>query len=372
MDDLTLIAELNRDEPVATPAELAPARERLLAAARGGIPADRPAVAAAGPGAAGAGAAGPGTAGPGAAGPTAAAAGAGAAGAGRPGGRRRRWAIRAVPAATAAAAAGIVAVVALSSSTPVTDRTPIAQQPTAAGPSTPTGRPATPVLDARGVLHAAALAAAAQPDLHPRPDQFIYLRLVEGGQPGGVVQQWLSVDGRHDGLTVRGGERNVLPGCRNGVQAGLDKQGRVVSEETHQCEPFPAYRADLPTTADEMYRYLVNTPGGKRGDDNDVAKRVLEMAGYSYLRPQVLSALFEAAGRLHGITMVPDVVDAAGEHGVGVRWLTGGTPATTIFDKRTHVYLGINFYDPRTHRVTFASLRTALGLVDRVGQLPPR
>ncbi|HVQ92251.1 MAG TPA: CU044_5270 family protein [Mycobacteriales bacterium] len=371
MDDLTLLTELNRDEPLAGPAELRPARDRLLAAAA----AERPPTGLANLASQPAGLANPstrianpsariassatslassadprrlaaGTAGTTTAGSTTAAT------------SRRRWRLTAAAGVTVSVAAGIAAVLVLGPTAPIGGKPPVAQA------------------DARGVLHAAAVAAVRQPDLHPRPNQFIYLRTVdaEAGQPARTRQVWLSVDGRRDGLVDdRGGDRFVLPGCPNGRQPDRDKQDRVIPEQSHECVATPAYRTDLPTTADAMLAWLRQNAGGKPGDINALGKGILDLAGAAYLPPRSLGALFEAASRLDGMQVIPDVADGAGRHGVGVAWLRDGTRMTLIFDRNTHAFLGTRYtYKESSNGPDLASgtALTRVAVVNRPGQQP--
>jgi hypothetical protein len=330
MDDLSMIAELNRDEPLAGPAELAGARDRLLAAAAAEPPGRH---------------AHPPT------GFAAAAVGT-AAGAGV----RRRWRLAAAVGLTGSVAAGIAAVLVLGPTAPIAGHAPVASA------------------DAREVLHQAAVAAVARPDLHPRPDQFIYLRTINGGggQATRTYQVWLSADGRRDGLVDNGGDRMVLPGCPNGRQPTRDKQDRVIPEQTQECVASPGYRNDLPTTADAMSTWLRRNASGTPGDINAVGKDVFGLAGASYLPPRSLGALFEAASRLRGMQVIPDATDATGRHGVGVSWLKDGMRMTLIFDRSTHAFLGTSYtYGSEGGRPLIASTAlTRVAVVNRPGQQP--
>lgn len=374
MDDLSMIAELNRDEPLAGPAELAGARDRLLTAAAAehlsrpahpatgfttrltaGITTDRTAGPASRAGSTSAGTPAAATARgttdtggtTGTGGPSHVAAGAGGTG-------RRRWRLAAAVGLTASVAAGIAAVLVLGPTAPIAGHAPVASA------------------DAREVLHQAAVAAVARPDLHPRPDQFVYLRTLNGGsgQAARTYQVWLSADGRRDGLIDNAGERMVLPGCSNGRQPVRDKQDRVIPGQTQECMASPGYRTDLPTTADAMLAWLQRNASGTPGDINAVGKDVLGLAGASYLPPRSLGALFEAASRLRGMQVIPDSTDAAGRHGVGVSWLKDGTRMTLIFDSRTHAFLGTSYaYGGQNGRpLTATTALTRVAVVNRPGQ----
>jgi hypothetical protein len=245
--------------------------------------------------------------------------------------RRRRFAVAA--AITATVAAGVTALAMITS-------------------TTPRGAAPPPAAAAADVLTRAAAAARAQPDVAPRPDQFVYAETRVGS---GVRRAWLSADGKHDGLVQQQGENLPLPACRSG-RATVVKGDQPVGE-TEACEPWPAYRPDLPTTKEAMLAYLRTDAKGT----NQLAKTVLALSNESYVRPASRGALFEAVSAIPGIKAVPDAVDGAGRHGVGVWWTSEGSTGgvTLVFDRETYRYLGTNF-----------DALMVLGVVDRVGQRP--
>ncbi|OLB77280.1 MAG: hypothetical protein AUI14_16520 [Actinobacteria bacterium 13_2_20CM_2_71_6] len=269
--------------------------------------------------------------------------------------------------------------------------------------------------DAGQILQLAAQHSAAVPALPARPDQFVYVEAVKTGfilhNPGrteggrNVVDvevdaprlgyAWHSVDGTHDGLLRdrpwRSGDADwasaPLPGCRDGRYAPtLDRPGH-----TEECTPYPAYRADLPTDAEAMLRYLYR-PGDDAGDiepdvsaDQKAFMRVAEVIRTSLPAPAVQAAVFRAAARIPGVTVIQDATDVAGRHGVAVARTDGGVRAELIFDGSTYQYLGTNESivdaDAFSHGNLIvhglhpgdvyhqeAILRAAL--VDRPGQLP--
>jgi hypothetical protein len=324
MDDLLEIARLGADEPPATAAELRPARDRLLTA----IAAEQAAppapewtstpirMAGSTPGAP------------------------------RAPSRRRR--ILAVAGLTTAVAAGIAAALVLVPTASVGNHPPAA------------------TADAGQVLRQAAAVAARQPDLRPRPDQFVYLRVAGDGT---TTRTWMSVDGTRDGVSERPGGRELMPGCRHGRQQVI-KGDQVLPGVLEPCEPLPAYHRDLPTTPAAMLTWLSANTGGKPGDVNALGKGVLGLLEGSYVQPRSLAALYGALGRIPGMQAVPDAVDAAGRHGVGVGWRRDGAQLTLIFDPRTHVYLGSAYTAPGASTPTATSALLQVAVVARAGQLP--
>jgi hypothetical protein len=209
--------------------------------------------------------------------------------------------------------------------------------------------------DAVQILRGAATAALNMPGDAPRPDQFIYTKTQEGGQ---VAERWASADDTHDSLTIgTDGVKEVLPGCRNGRRPVINGN-RVKPGETEPCRPYPAYLADLPTTADDMYQYLTDHKSGVRGDMHAMFKDVFHLAKQS-MTPRARAALYNAASRIPGVRAVPNAKDAAGRPGVGIGDPQYGEPVI-VFDATTYAYLGDTGYE--------AVL--AVGIVDQVGQRP--
>ncbi|GIG59881.1 hypothetical protein Lfu02_42530 [Longispora fulva] len=223
------------------------------------------------------------------------------------------------------------------------------------------GRPDAAHAEAAVVLHRAAAAALTVPDVEPRPDQFYYVR----SQFGTVENEvWLSMDGRHDGYSSEAGHPGEpWPACVDGRQQAYDKYGKLLVGVTQECQPRPAYRPELPDTADGMFTYLnglaETSPQDTRA--NYIAKTAMEMMEWTYLRPKVRAALFEALGRVPGLTVVRDVTDGSGRAGVGIGWDPGsGAQYVLVFHPTTFAYLGMR---------TFGAI-LQVAVVDRAGQQP--
>ncbi|XVS62682.1 CU044_5270 family protein [Actinosynnema sp. CA-299493] len=316
MDELRLLREMGDETPLPDEAALAPARAALLAgiAERGPV-------------------------------------------------RRRRSRHALVGASAIGLAAAVAATVAL---LPAGQPAPGGQALTPATTTAPAAAASTavevePVTDPVRLLAFAARAARADPVAPPRPDQFVYTRGETGGEPAREI--WRSVDGTHDGaLTRNDGSTLRLPGCVDG-QRDVFKDPAVVLG-TEPCEPRPAYRSDLPTEVDGMLAYLDANAGGEPGSVNARGKDVLSLINESLLPPLTRAALYEAAARVPGLSVVQDARDAAGRPGVGITWpVPPGSPraepVVIVFDARTYELLGTNF-----HAIT------AQAVVDQVGQRP--
>jgi hypothetical protein len=230
---------------------------------------------------------------------------------------------------------------------------------TAVGHASPSpGRTAVnAVLTAKQVLDTAAAAALRQPSAAPRPDQFVYTKVGDGG--GHVAQTWRSVDGARDGLmevpgangttTILGcvnGERQIrLPGYNGKPYTGPPKpkapvplDGPVVTEP---CTAQPAFFPAMPATASAMPAYLAQEQGVRLNDVNDVAKVVGGMFESDYLLPAQRAALYEFLATTPGLTLERNVKDISGRPGIGVGWSFMGSKAMLIFDPSTYTLLGM-------------------------------
>ncbi|WIX99025.1 CU044_5270 family protein [Amycolatopsis mongoliensis] len=291
MDDLDLIRERAQAVGFAPAEQLTPARERLLAAARG----ERPH-------------------------------------------RSRRWFWAA--GVTVGLAAAITAVVALAPA----DRVGIGAGVAHADPVK--------------VLTEAASAALREPATPPRPDQFLYVKTEHVDHSTREI--WLSVDGTRDGLL---GKDTKLPACHDGKAPYSGPYDRKKKGTLEDCRPTPAYRADLPTTADAMLAYLRTLPGGKESI-NSMGKNVLTLADERALTPASYAALYQAAAKAPGLRALDHVTDAAGRPGVGITWRNPADPpefrgVVMVFDAETHQFLG-----------TEDTAVTVKTFVDEAGQRP--
>lgn len=214
--------------------------------------------------------------------------------------------------------------------------------------TTPQGSAPPPSSAAAEVLTRAAAAARQQPDVVPRPDQFVY---TESRSAGGVSRTWLSADGTRDGLVEGNGESLTIPGCRS---APTLAPGDKPEPPANGCGAGGAYQPDLPTTKAGMLAHL--TEG--TGSTNVIGKKGLGIAGQSWLRPASRAALYEALTDVPGLEVVQDARDAAGRSGIGITW-TNGARMTMVFDRTTYRFLGTPF-----------DAVVAQAIVDRAGERP--
>jgi hypothetical protein len=236
--------------------------------------------------------------------------------------------------------------------------------------------------EAAEILQNAALTAQEQPDVAARPDQFVYVEsmtayavtAVAGGKTTTTIvprlrRIWLSVDGTGNGVLRErpqaGGswEESPLPGCRDG------KWVEIKGFQSGGCEPMPAYLGDLPTDTDAMYKYLYDNSHGDNPADVQAFITVGDLIRENYVRPQAMAAMFNAAARIPGATVIRDAVDAAGRHGVAVAQTWQGARSELIFDAKTYAYLGERTVTDKGD-VGGGAARLRIAIVDRAGEMP--
>lgn len=116
---------------------------------------------------------------------------------------------------------------------------------------------------------------------------------------------------------------------RTPVHAGLD-------------HPTCTWPATLPTDPEALRTllYAQPEPWGTLSQDETVFRNVGDLLGSTIMPPATASALYKVLERIPGVTVIPDTVDAAGRHGIGI---TRTDPASAtrdewIFKKNTLAY----------------------------------
>ncbi|MEU9335506.1 CU044_5270 family protein [Streptomyces sp. NPDC048290] len=199
-------------------------------------------------------------------------------------------------------------------------------------------------------------AAAARTDAVPvREDQFVYVERLareNKGDFGGPVklgaahraESWTAQ--RPEPVTVTGwlrasGQDAVMPGQLIPVTSG-DAEGPGLRRPTY------AWLAALPGDPDALLDRLRAQITVAEGDSEDQAVfgAIGDLLSGSLLPPGTAAALYRALAEIPGITWVPDAVDAAGRHGIGITHEAEGsaTRSVLIFDEESLVYLGSQQY----------------------------
>ncbi|MEU5049091.1 CU044_5270 family protein [Streptomyces sp. NPDC021096] len=189
------------------------------------------------------------------------------------------------------------------------------------------------------------LAAARQPALEPRQDQYIYVESkVTGGRvdrAGGkeklVVtplrsrQVWHSPDGLKSFIYEPGHEFMD----KNGEDLDLERADDVTDRGSYNNVKA------LPTDPDVLLERLYQ--GGKMGNpqaDWTAFGEIGQLLEEQIAAPKISAALFKAAAKIPGVTLVDKAVDATGRSGIAITHTGPVSRQEWIFDRNTYAYLG--------------------------------
>ncbi|MDX2564959.1 CU044_5270 family protein [Streptomyces sp. TX20-6-3] len=219
------------------------------------------------------------------------------------------------------------------------------------------GQPAAP--EAVRFLSGAALVAAAAPAPDARPGGYVYVRSLvahagrdAAGGPAALPpahrrEVWLSVDGSRPGLLREPGAADTELGADEPPVYELDGPGATPRRTTlataapSVTNPTHTYVATLPTDPDALLRLIQDQT---REGDGDADQRAFTAIGTllaeTWAPPQVTAALYGAAARIPGVTLLPSAKDAAGREGVAVARTAHGEQTQWIFDRTTSAFLG--------------------------------
>jgi hypothetical protein len=209
-------------------------------------------------------------------------------------------------------------------------------------------------LDAATVLDRAAKAALTGPS--PRDNQFLYtdIRAVNPGHGKAWSyrqQTWQSVDGRQLGARR---DTTCFPGlpARDNLATCLAK---IPAGEGGPLNVTYAWARSLPTSPAGLLRYLEhhnNCAGPNRFGMHVTRSTAAFSEIYTILNSLYVlprrpgAALFRAASMIPGVTVLPQVTDAAGGRGIGVAITgllgrAGPFRFELIFDPRTYRFIGL-------------------------------
>ncbi|PAZ10932.1 hypothetical protein CLM62_38455 [Streptomyces sp. SA15] len=254
---------------------------------------------------------------------------------------RRRFAMIAVPLATATAVAATVVVSTVGSKTPTTDQ------------------------EAVDLLNRIAAVAAAKKSVTVRDDQYVYIRtqgsleITEVEDSGTQIfrrSNWTAVNGKRPGLariTVLSGPN--LPGHRTAKG----------TPEDMRLSPNPnvtTYREleALPTDPDALLKKIYADTKGQGPTHHGAALEMIgDMLDDATLLPEVGAALYRATAKIPGVSVVENAKDLAGRPGIGLTFKDRDDRDTWVFDKKSLNYLGSE-----------EEALLGVGVVDKIGETP--
>ncbi|MEU4096370.1 CU044_5270 family protein [Streptomyces sp. NPDC026673] len=199
-------------------------------------------------------------------------------------------------------------------------------------------------------------AAAMSRDVKPvRDDQFVYVASLgreNKGALGGPVR--LGALGKHEVWTAQGSGPTTRTGWirDTGKDAAMPGElGPIVTTSPVRAGlDHPTYKwlATLPTDPEALRTllYAQTKPWGDLSQDETVFRNIGELLRSTIMPPATASALYKVVEGIPGVTVVPDAVDAAGRHGIGItrKDPSSATRDEWIFNKKTLAYLGSRSY----------------------------
>ncbi|MGW1894458.1 CU044_5270 family protein [Streptomyces sp. NPDC002004] len=199
-------------------------------------------------------------------------------------------------------------------------------------------------------------AAAMETDTTPVKDgRFVYVKSLVRGNTGtfdGPVR--LGALHRQEVWT----SQNPAPITRTGWIRETGKDAVMPGEEVPitSTDPVPAgidrptykWLASLPTDPGALLEQLYAQTRAEKGESKDQAVfgTIGDLLSSTIMPPANASALYKAVERIPGVTEIPDAVDAAGRHGIGITRVDASSTTRDewIFDKDTLAYLGGRSY----------------------------
>ncbi|MEH6374884.1 CU044_5270 family protein [Streptomyces sp. KLMMK] len=296
----------------------------------------------------------------------------------------RRLIVRAmVPAVACALAVGGVVAVNLAD-------TPGRGAPTVPGDDAARAPEAARAARAARLLDRIALAAASAKQPVVRADQFVYVesKVAYAAQSaaGGAVtmapvhtrQVWLSADGSRPGLLREEGRPDTPLGTDDAPVYALDGPGATPRPTTLRKrpsigDPTHQYVASLPTDPDALLKLIRDetrgqdrnpgpdrspytgsspdpspasnpslspSPASASDPDQRAFAAIGDLLAETWAPPEVSAALYKAAAKIPGVTVVDAARDAAGRAGVAVARTAHGQQTQWVFDRSTYAFLG--------------------------------
>lgn len=193
------------------------------------------------------------------------------------------------------------------------------------------------------------LAAARQPALEPRQDQFIYIEskvaFLRSEVTQGKEKNWVTPLHSRRIWQSPDGSKGFLYEPGHGF---IDKKGEDLDDASSDKRHSYNSARSLPTDPDALLKKLydqerkVNPQAAKGDPDTDwgVYKELQQLVHEQLATPKLSAAIYRATAKIPGVTLVADATDADGRPGVALALTHGGSRHEWIFDKRTYAYLG--------------------------------
>ncbi|MEV8321365.1 CU044_5270 family protein [Streptomyces sp. NPDC059900] len=203
-----------------------------------------------------------------------------------------------------------------------------------------------------------------------KASQFVYIRSLvrsnEGELDGAVKlgapykeQRWMAQDPAPVttiGMIRESGKGASMPGQDVPIEMsavdGSDDSGAVPEGPDR---PTYNWLASLPTDPDALLKKLYAETRVVEGEETKaqaVFDKIGDLLGSTIMPSENAAAFYKVVAKLPGVTEVPDAVDAAGRHGIGITLdkSSWATREVWIFDKKSFEYLGSRGYMTKNHK----------------------
>ncbi|MFG2649439.1 CU044_5270 family protein [Streptomyces sp. NPDC048436] len=203
-----------------------------------------------------------------------------------------------------------------------------------------------------------------------KASQFVYTRSLVQGNEGELnaevklgapykQESWMSQDPApvtNLGMNRESGKGATMPGqdvpIETSVVDGSEDSG-AIPEGLER--PTYNWLASLPTDPDALLKKLYAETQVIEGEETKaqaVFDKIGDLVSSTVMPPENAAALYKVVAKLPGVTEVPDAVDAAGRHGIGITLdeSSWATREVWIFDKKSFEYLGSRGYMTKNHK----------------------
>ncbi|MFF1738000.1 CU044_5270 family protein [Streptomyces sp. NPDC058247] len=227
--------------------------------------------------------------------------------------------------------------------------------------------------------------ASLRTDTTPVKDgQYVYVRSTvrsnEGTFAGPVA---LGAPHRREAWTAQTSEPVRNLGVIKETGKGVPMSGQRLPYESADPlapgldRPTYAWLSSLPTDPDRLLDelYAGTRPSGRESRDQAVFEKIGSLLDETVMPPKNAAALYKAVARIPGIQRIPDAVDAAGRHGVGIarQDARSATRSEWIFDSERLTYLGSRSYldkDGKGMKLAGTNAILRRTVVDKSGAMP--
>ncbi|WP_019635071.1 CU044_5270 family protein [Actinomadura atramentaria] len=208
-------------------------------------------------------------------------------------------------------------------------------------------------VSAHEVLTRAAAVARLEPELHPRPDQYLYVRSVVAWGPGRTApnkprgqqtrERWVSVDGSRTGLLRAPCRRQPAKSCDTPI-AVEDRSAPLPRPGSHLW-----LVRQLPGLL-KRWKPQLDAPAPAATPGRDRPFGTWSWYGMSdfvqgYLPPGLRAQVFEFLSGVPRVKVDEHATDALGRPAIALTQNSGGARLELLFDRATYRYLGSRFLD---------------------------